>query len=162
MRLGSFAIMMLLANASDTQQDSHRVMLSRSKQSREQKQRFENSISSHRSNSNFVHTGSRSDKVISGKDDTDGWTSAPIKPIWERIKGGDAARGSKRSAKNLVKQANGENYELFEKAYNYFERIEAKENAKKSHPKVELDSQISITNHLNIKLHGPLVMGSNH
>jgi hypothetical protein len=54
------------------------------------------------------------------------------------------------------------NDELFNKAYSYFERLEAKENVKKSHPKVELDSKIAVTNYLNLVLHGPLVMGSNH
>lgn len=35
----------------------------------------------------------------------------------------------------LAKSAQG-NPELFEKAYSYFEKLEAKDNAKRSHPKV--------------------------
>jgi hypothetical protein len=68
---------------------------------------------------------------------------------------------SKGPFDKYVKKSPAGNYELFEKAYNLLERIEAQENAKKSHPKVKLDSKVNINNYMNAVLHGPLVMGSN-
>jgi hypothetical protein len=55
------------------------------------------------------------------------------------MKVGSSPRRSTVGVMNKLIKSTG-NVELFDKAYSFFERLEAKDNAKRSHPKVELDS----------------------
>lgn len=85
MKFTSFAIMMLVSQASETQKDSHRVQLTRSKYSRSDKLALKDELPKQKirdaEGAAGKHIGKRSNKVGSNDKELPFWEQATILPI---------------------------------------------------------------------------------
>lgn len=79
MKFTSFALMMLLTQAADT--DSHRVQLSKSKYSKKEKNQLSGNMSKYRA-AGAKHVGNHASKATQDNDRESSVFGPAIRPIW--------------------------------------------------------------------------------
>lgn len=81
--------------------------------------------------------GKRSKDI--GSDKEQSGNKAHIMSLWDRMKDRSSSEKSTVGVMNKLVKSQG-NVEMFNKAYAFFEQLEAKDNAKRLHPKVKTDA----------------------